>query len=213
MLPAIENIPMRFSDRSGGVPRRRMIIHFGEAIPASERDLKLKEKIRAKLAVLVRHLMKRFEEPKNAQTRLQSAEALEIKRQADPRVDFCGYLLAHGLYMGNANITPRNPRKYLYHAYLPSMESHGHQKPISLTAFGKVLPNMMSEYGQTYLKSRTNQGIQTNLELKDESDADWLPKCEIDTRNDKTGFGRFFDVQKLQRVTSDSSPVHQLISD
>ncbi len=93
-----------------------------------------------------------------------------------------GYLLAHsdttGLYMGNANITPRNPRKYLYHAYLSSMESHGHQKPISLTAFGKVLPNMMSEYRQIYLKGGTKQGIQTNLELKDESDADWLPKCE-----------------------------------
>lgn len=100
------------------------------------------------------------------------------------------YLLAHGdttgLYMGNANITPCNPRKYLYHVYLSFMESHRHQKPISLTAFGKVLPNMMSEYGQTYLKSRTNQGIQTNLELKDESDADWLPKCEIEIPNTTT---------------------------
>lgn len=81
--------------------------------------------------------------------------------------------------INNANITPRNPRKYLYHAYLSFMESHGHQKPISLTAFGKVLPNMMSEYGQVYLKGRTKQGRQTNLELKDESDADWLPKCEV----------------------------------
>ncbi|WP_425490412.1 primase-like DNA-binding domain-containing protein [Brenneria izadpanahii] len=59
------------------------------------------------------------------------------------------------------------------------MESHGHQKSISLTAFGKVLPNMISEYGQVYLKGRTKQGIQTNPELKDESDADWLPKCEM----------------------------------
>ncbi|WP_224653189.1 primase-helicase zinc-binding domain-containing protein [Pectobacterium versatile] len=186
VILAVNNSPMRFSDRSGGVSRRRVIIHFGETIPASERDPKLKEKIRTELAVIVRHLMKRFEEPNDARTLLQaqqhSAEALEIKRQADPLVDFCGYLLAHGdttgLYMGNANITPRNPRKYLYHAYLSFMESHGHQKPISLTAFGKVLPNMMSEYGQSYLKGRTKQGIQTNLELKDESDADWLPKCE-----------------------------------
>ncbi|CPR14253.1 Zinc binding domain / DNA primase, Phage P4-associated / Replicative helicase RepA, Phage P4-associated [Brenneria goodwinii] len=38
---------------------------------------------------------------------------------------------------------------------------------------------MMSEYGQVYLKGRTKQGIQTNLELKDESDTDWLPKCEM----------------------------------
>ncbi|MEH0833235.1 hypothetical protein [Pectobacterium cacticida] len=57
--------------------------------------------------------------------------------------------------------------------------THTEVSPISLTAFGKVLPNMMSEHGQTYLKGRVNQGIQTNLELKDESDADWLLKCEI----------------------------------
>lgn len=126
VILAVNKSPMRFSDRSGGVSRRRVIIPFPEAIAASERDPALKEKIRAELAVIVRHLMQRFHDPNEArgllQAQQQSAEALEIKRHADPLVDFCCYLLAlgdtDGLYMGNANITPRNPRKYLYHAYL-----------------------------------------------------------------------------------------------
>lgn len=87
---------------------------------------------------------------------------------------FCGYLLAqgeaNGLYMGNANITPRNPRKYLYHAYLSFMASRGHQRPLALTAFSMAIPNRMTEYGKVYLKRKTKQGVQTNLALTGEAD-------------------------------------------
>ncbi len=33
-IPAVNNNPMRFTDRSGGVSRRRVILHFPEIIPA-----------------------------------------------------------------------------------------------------------------------------------------------------------------------------------
>ena len=49
-------------------------------------------KITEELAVIVRHLMQRFANPNDARALLQaqqsSAEALEIKRHADPLVDF-----------------------------------------------------------------------------------------------------------------------------
>ncbi|WP_421081456.1 winged helix-turn-helix domain-containing protein, partial [Serratia fonticola] len=97
-------------------------------------------------------------------------------------VDFCGYLLEesepHGLYMGNANIVPANPRKYLYHAYLSYMEARGHKYPLNLTAFGRAIPQTLREYEITLLKRKTNQGIQTNLVLSEDCEADWLPKCE-----------------------------------
>ncbi|EHY9884929.1 hypothetical protein K5B41_003468, partial [Salmonella enterica subsp. enterica] len=48
----------------------------------------------------------------------------------------------------------------------------------SLTMFGKGLPAMLKEYGLSYEKRRKNQGIQTNLALREESNADWLPKCD-----------------------------------
>lgn len=97
-IPAVNNNPMQFSDRSGGVSRRRVILPFPEVIPANERDPQLLAKITGELAVIVRHLMQRFAAANDARVLLEaqqnSDEALEIKRSADPLVDFCGYLLA-----------------------------------------------------------------------------------------------------------------------
>jgi putative DNA primase/helicase len=189
VILAVNNNPMRFTDRSGGVSRRRVIIHLPEQIAPEERDPQLKDKIARELAVIVRQLMQQFSDPMSARTLLQSQqnsdEALSIKRDADPAFDFCGYLEAlpeaDGMYMGNANIIPRQPRLYLYHAYLVYMEAHGYKNTLSLTSFGKGLSGMLKEYGLHYDKRRTNQGMQTNLTLREESNADWLPKCDEPT--------------------------------
>ncbi|HCD5986995.1 TPA: toprim domain-containing protein, partial [Enterobacter hormaechei] len=145
VILAVNNNPMRFTDRSGGVSRRRVIIHFPEQIAPEERDPQLKDKIARELAVIVRQLMQKFSDPMTARTLLQSQqnsdEALSIKRDSDPTFDFCGYLEAlpepDGMYMGNANIIPKQPRLYLYHAYLVYMEAHGYKNTLSLTMFGK----------------------------------------------------------------------------
>ncbi|MGA7588213.1 MAG: primase-helicase zinc-binding domain-containing protein [Rouxiella badensis] len=186
VILAVNNNPMQFSDRSGGVSRRRVIITFPEIVEAHERDPHLLDKITTELPVIVRHLMQRFANPNDARALLQaqqnSDEALEIKRGADPLMDFCGYLsevsTPNGLFMGNANIIPANPRKYLYHAYLSFMEARGYKHPMNLTAFGRAVPQTLKEYEMMLLKRKTNQGIQTNLILNDDCEADWLPKCE-----------------------------------
>ncbi len=185
VILAVNNNPMRFTDRSGGVSRRRVIIHFPEQIAPEERDPQLRDKIARELAVIVRQLMQRFSDPMTARALLQSqqnsGEALSIKRDADPTFDFCGYLEAlpqtNGMFMGNANIIPRQPRNYLYHAYLVYMEANGYRNVLSLKMFGLGLPVMLKEYGLNYEKRHTRQGTQTNLTLKDESNGDWLPKC------------------------------------
>ena len=56
VILAVNNNPMRFTDRSGGVSRRRVIIHFPEQIAPEERDPQLKDKIASELAVIVRQL-------------------------------------------------------------------------------------------------------------------------------------------------------------
>ncbi|EHU1052054.1 DNA primase, partial [Salmonella enterica subsp. enterica serovar London] len=186
VILAVNNNPMRFTDRSGGVSRRRVIIHFPEQIAPQERDPQLKDKITRELAVIVRHLMQKFSDPMLARSLLQSQqnsdEALNIKRDADPTFDFIGYLetlpQTSGMYMGNASIIPRNYRKYLYHAYLAYMEANGYRNVLSLKMFGLGLPVMLKEYGLNYEKRHTKQGIQTNLTLKEESYGDWLPKCD-----------------------------------
>ncbi|STB73110.1 primase-helicase zinc-binding domain-containing protein [Citrobacter koseri] len=186
VILAVNNNPMRFTDRSGGVSRRRVIIHFPEQIAPEERDPQLRDKIARELAVIVRQLMQKFSDPMSARTLLQSQqnsdEALSIKRDADPTFDFCGYLemlpQTNGMFMGNASIIPRNYRKYLYHAYLAYMEANGYRNVLSLKMFGLGLPMMLKEYGLNYEKRHTKQGIQTNLSLKEESYGDWLPKCD-----------------------------------
>lgn len=181
---AVNNNAMTFSDRSGGISRRRVIFNFTEVVPENERDTMLAEKIEGELAVIIRHLLTRFASQDEAKRLLheqqKSEEALAIKREGDSLVDFCGYLLASvacdGMFIGNAEIVPFSPRKYLYHAYLAYMRANGLSKPVSLMRFGTDMPGAMSEYGKKYDKRKTKHGIRSNVTLHDDSD-DWMPSC------------------------------------
>ncbi|MDW2744824.1 DNA primase family protein [Atlantibacter subterraneus] len=181
---AVNNNAMTFSDRSGGISRRRVIFNFTEVVPENERDTLLAEKIEGELAVVIRHLLTRFADQDDARRLLheqqKSEEALAIKREGDSLVDFCGYLMASvvcdGMFIGNAEIVPFSPRKYLYHAYLAYMRANGLSKPVSLMRFGTDMPGAMAEYGKEYQKRKTKHGIRSNVTLHDDSD-DWMPSC------------------------------------
>lgn len=181
---AVNNNAMTFSDRSGGISRRRVIFNFSEVVPENERDSMLAEKVEGELAVVIRHLLTRFADQDEAKRLLheqqKSEEALVIKREGDSLVDFCGYLMASvvcdGMFIGNAEIVPFSPRRYLYHAYLAYMRANGLNKPVSLMRFGTDMPGSMAEYGKEYQKRKTKHGIRSNVTLHDDSD-DWMPSC------------------------------------
>ena len=187
---AVNNNAMTFSDRSGGISRRRVIFNFSEVVPENERDTLLAEKIEGELAVVIRHLLTRFADQDDARRLLheqqKSEEALAIKREGDSLVDFCGYLMASvvcdGMFIGNAEIVPFSPRKYLYHAYLAYMRANGLNKPVSLMRFGTDMPGAMAEYGKEYQKRKTKHGIRSNVILHDDSD-DWMPSCSASSEN------------------------------
>ncbi|MBW9166489.1 DNA primase family protein [Enterobacter hormaechei] len=187
---AVNNNAMTFSDRSGGISRRRVIFNFSEVVPEGERDTMLAEKIEGELAVVIRHLLTRFADQDDARRLLhvqqKSEEALAIKREGDSLVDFCGYLMASvvcdGMFIGNAEIVPFSPRKYLYHAYLAYMRANGLNKPVSLMRFGTDMPGAMAEYGKEYQKRKTKHGIRSNVTLHDDSD-DWMPSCSSTSEN------------------------------
>lgn len=189
---AVNNNAMTFSDRSGGISRRRVIFNFSEVVPEDERDTMLAEKIEGELAVIIRHLLTRFASQDEAKRLLheqqKSEEALTIKREGDSLVDFCGYLLASvacdGMFIGNAEIVPFSPRKYLYHAYMAYMRANGLNKPVSLMRFGTDMPGAMAEYGKKYEKRKTKHGIRSNVTLHDDSD-DWMPSCNSTSENGK----------------------------
>lgn len=187
---AINNNAMTFSDRSGGISRRRVIFNFSEVVPEDERDTMLAEKIEGELAVIIRHLLTRFASQDEAKRLLheqqKSEEALTIKREGDSLVDFCGYLLSSvacdGMFIGNAEIVPFSPRKYLYHAYMAYMRANGLNKPVSLMRFGTDMPGAMAEYGKRYEKRKTKHGIRSNVTLNDDSE-DWMPSCNSNSEN------------------------------
>ncbi|HFW5176685.1 TPA: toprim domain-containing protein [Salmonella enterica subsp. enterica serovar Potsdam] len=184
---AVNNNAMTFSDRSGGISRRRVIFNFTEVVPENERDPMLAEKIEGELAVIIRHLLVRFSSQNEAKQLLheqqKSEEALAIKREGDSLVDFCGYLMVlvecEGMIVGNAEMVPFSPRRYLYHSYLAYMSAHGLGKPVSLTRFGTDMPGAMSEYGKEYKRKQCTRGPDkgrtiSNVLLGDDADG-WLP--------------------------------------
>ncbi|WP_392552726.1 primase-like DNA-binding domain-containing protein [Orbus wheelerorum] len=186
VILVINNEAMRFSERNGGISRRRVIFHFGEVIPEQERDLNLVSKIEQELPSIVRLLLNEFKNPFDAKERLhnqqQSEEATAIKRESDHLVDFCSYLTTldypNGMFIGNLGIIPFSPKKYLYHAYIEYMRNTGLNNPLSLTQFGTSLNYAINENKKAYIKKRTNTGVKTNLEINLEISRDWLPRAE-----------------------------------
>ncbi|MBL5900834.1 DNA primase [Lelliottia amnigena] len=184
---AVNNNAMTFSDRSGGISRRRVIFNFSEVVSEDKRDPMLVEKIEAELPVIIRNLLTRFADQNDARRLLaeqrKSEEALAIKREGDSLVDFCGYLMSlmecEGMIVGNAEMVPFSPRRYLYHSYIAYMSAHGLGKPVSLTRFGSDMPGAMAEFGKEYKRKQCTRGADkgrtiSNILLGEDAEA-WLP--------------------------------------
>lgn len=75
-------------------------------------------------------------------------------------------------------ITPFNPRRYLYHAYIEYIRNTGLNTPLSLTQFGTSLNYAMKENGKNYISKRSNKGMSTNVEINTYTSQDWLPRAE-----------------------------------
>lgn len=177
---ATNNTPMIFTERAGGVARRRVIFQFNNRVREEEKDPELAEKIFAEIPVIIRRLLTNFADPEKARQLLleqrDSIEALEVKRASNPVVDLCAALAfigePRGLMMGGGKKadTERQPRQYLYHLYLEFMDYMGLSKPLGVTEFGKAVKEAAKEYGGEYL-TRTIQGRrQTNVQITDKAD-------------------------------------------
>lgn len=177
---ATNNTPMIFTERSGGVSRRRVIFQFNNPVSEDERDPELSEKIAAEIPVIVRRLLVNFCDPEKARQLLleqrNSLEALEVKRASNPVIDLCAVLAfmgePHGLKMGGGkkSETDRQPRKYLYHFYLSFMDYMGLSRPLSVIEFAKAIKEAAKEYGGEYKTRTVNGRRQTNVELTDKAE-------------------------------------------
>ncbi|MCX0422561.1 toprim domain-containing protein [Aeromonas veronii] len=179
---ATNNEPMVFTERRGGVSRRRVIFTFNNVVAEADKDPQLGEKIAAELPVIIRHLLARFADPLVAKELLleqrNSTDAIAVKRATDPLFDLCAMVefiaAPNGMRMGGKTDVLRNPRRYFYHAYLAYMEYHGLERPHSVNAVSRSLKQMAKELGSEY-KTRRSDGVITNIVLTDEVD-EFMPK-------------------------------------
>ncbi|HBL8851605.1 TPA: DNA primase [Enterobacter hormaechei] len=177
---ATNNTPMIFTERAGGVARRRVIFQFNHKVREADKDPELPRKIAAEIPVIIRRLLETFADPDDARALLieqrDSEEALEVKRASNPVLDLCAALAfmsePRGLEMGGGKRSEedRNPRQYLYHLYLSFMEYQGLAKPLSVSEFAKAVKEAAKEYKAEYLTRTIRGRRQTNVQLTDKAD-------------------------------------------
>ncbi|EIJ5915831.1 DNA primase [Escherichia coli] len=177
---ATNNNPMIFTERAEGVARRRVIFRFDNIVSEAEKDRELPEKIAAEIPVIIRRLLANFADPEKARALLieqrDGDEALAIKQQTDPVIEFCQFLNfleeARGLMMGGGGDSVKyTTRNSLYRVYLAFMAYAGRSKPLNVNDFGKAMKPAAKVYGHEYITRKVKGVTQTNAITTDECDA------------------------------------------
>ncbi|WP_277888384.1 DNA primase family protein [Escherichia coli] len=177
---ATNNDPMIFTERAGGVSRRRVIFRFDNIVREDEKDKELPEKIAAEIPVIIRRLLANFADPEKARALLleqrDGDEALAIKQQTDPVVELCAALEfleeARGLMMGGGGDSVKyTTRNSLYRVYMAFMAYTGKGKCLSVNEFGKAMRSAAKVYGYEYITRKVKGVTQTNATTTDDCDA------------------------------------------
>ncbi|MCT8759986.1 D5 N like family protein [Glaesserella parasuis] len=151
------NYPITFTDRNGGITRRRVIILFDRKIPKEKKDVHFMEKVRAEIYGIVNKLLARFPDPEEARLILEEyqaqGEAVAVKREANHLVDFASaFKIDSNLkpsMMWGSNRTQKAEDIALFKAYLFYCECLRLQQPLNLQSFKQAFPDALRDSGQT----------------------------------------------------------------
>lgn len=179
IIPAVvlivNNEATRFTERSGGIERRRVIFHFDKVVPKNERDPNFMDKIEREVGGIIYKLIHTFEQPETAKAALEeqqkSDEALEIKSESDHITEFCGYFYTtpqnDGLYIGNATLSGKE-RTHLYPAYLVFARASGIANTLTLRNFSNSLKQGFAQHKNKFefSKIKGKYGYRSNVHFK-----------------------------------------------
>ncbi|AKD40795.1 TPA: D5 N like family protein [Pasteurella multocida] len=153
----VTNYPLLFTDRNGGIARRRIIIPFDRAIPKEKKDVHFIDKVQTEVYGIVNKLLALFPNPDDARLILEEYKDLDegknIKREANHLIDFLGHFELRenalgALRLGSARNNSVNGLDFtLYSAYCFYCECHS-INPLNLFSFKNSLPDAFKESGQ-----------------------------------------------------------------
>ncbi len=158
----VTNNPLTFTDRNGGIFRRRIIIPFERSIPKEKKDVHFTEKVQSEVYGIVNKLLELYPNPDIARKILEDYRELNegkgVKREANHLIDFLGHfeLREHrneqALRLGSARgrfipYGEKTKPDSLYSAYYFYCECNG-LNPISLFAFKNALSDAFKECGE-----------------------------------------------------------------
>ncbi|MFP4733027.1 DNA primase family protein [Pasteurella multocida] len=178
----VTNYPLGFTDRNGGIARRRIIIPFDRAIPKEKKDVHFIEKVQAEVYGIVNKLLALFPNPDNARAILEEYrdlnEGKSIKREANHLIDFLGHFELReerkgALRLGSARSNVLNQANIvandtLYSAYLFYCQCHNINQ-LNVLSFKSALSDAFKEAGEKipYSEKMYNGYPTTNAYWKD----------------------------------------------
>ena len=158
----VTNNPLTFTDRNGGILRRRIIIPFERSIPKEKKDVHFAKKVQSEVYGIVNKLLELYPNPDIARKILEDYRELdegkEIKRESNHLIDFAGHFElrekrnGQALRPGNARggFVPRGKQDKpdsLYSAYLFYCECNG-INPIDRRSFNYAIIDIFKESGE-----------------------------------------------------------------
>lgn len=176
LVMLINNRPCSFTERSGGVDRRRVIFDFKKIVPEDERDPHFMDKITLEVGGIISKVFDSFPDPNDAKkalrAQMESQEALEVKKLSDPLTDFFGYFYTteqtDGLFIGVTSMGLDKIRTHLYPAYLAYTKAMNISE-LGLNNFVIGVEQALKQNGNKhdFMKRHTKTGRRTNIHFKD----------------------------------------------
>lgn len=153
------NYPLLYTDKNGGISRRRIIISFNRKVPTMRKDENLLEKIQAEIYGITNRLLAEFPNPETAKAILEkyrlNNDGNQTKKHANHLIDFASAFEVradkpHGLRWGSTRTKEENFNRpnTLYKAYLFYCDCCNLHNALSLSAFKQAFPDALKESGQ-----------------------------------------------------------------